>query len=98
MSDSSTKPSIQTTQNPSGSAGGILSQALSDQPISRYIDVPAQIPEPPKKDLTEVAKKDAEVSEKLIQEAKQKLEEIKTQNNPINLSPVQNTASRLTAK
>ncbi len=82
MSDTTNKTT--TTASLPQSSGGILSQALSDQPISRYIDVPAPIPEPPKKDLTEVAKKDAENSEKLNQEAKQKLEEIKSLNNPIN--------------
>lgn len=81
MSD--TTNTTTTTSSLPQSSGGILSQALSDQPISRYIDVPVPIPEPTKKDLTEFAKKDAENTEKLIQEAKQKLEEIKSQNNSI---------------
>lgn len=83
MSDTTNKTT--TTASTPQSSRGILSQALSDQPISRVIDVPAAKPEPPKKDLTEIAKKDAEITEKLIQETKQKLEKIKSQNNPINL-------------
>lgn len=83
MSDTANKTTTATSTPQS--SGGILSQALSDQPISRVIDVPAKQPELSIKDLSEIAKKDAEITEKLIQEAKQKLEEIKSQNNPINL-------------
>ncbi len=96
MSDTTNKTT--TAMSAPQSSGGLLGQALGDKPIGRYVNVITPVPETPKENLSEVAKKDEEKSEKLIEETKQKLEEIKSQNNPINLPPVQNAGSSPTVK